>query len=333
MRSVFTEPPPSFSQEEVYQILKKSYHVIGEITELYSDRDQNFIISTDSEKYILKIFNCAERESTLDLQLSAINYIVKNNPEVQVPKPIGEIVLAHKENNLFRICLFEYIRGSFLYEKKMGGDDYLKMGKFMGQFSKALSGFDHPGSQRIFEWDIQDYKLIYQRMKYIKSNQNQQTVHHFLNKFEDNVIPHLKNLRMSVIHNDGNDHNILVDEKGETTGIIDFGDMVFSYQALEPAVCLAYIALDKKNPLPLMSFFLRGYQSSFPLTNHELQCLIYMTCVRLCLTVSMAAWRKTIFPDNKYLTISEPSAWSLLKKLEGENLNKWTEKLIHSADS
>ena len=50
---------------------------------------------------------------------------------------------------------------------------------------------------------------------------------------------------MSVIHNDCNDHNIIVNEK-KAMGIIDFGDMVYSFQVLEPAVCMAYLALNKK---------------------------------------------------------------------------------------
>ena len=47
---------------------------------------------------------------------------------------------------------------------------------------------------------------------------------------------------MSVIHNDA----------GETTGIIDYGDMVYTYQCSEIAVSMAYIALGKQDPMNYM---------------------------------------------------------------------------------
>tara|TARA_Y100001968_G_C19289898_1_gene683663 strand:- start:781 stop:930 length:150 start_codon:yes stop_codon:yes gene_type:complete len=44
----------------------------------------------------------------------------------------------------------------------------------------------------------------------------------------------------------------------------------------------------------------------------------------------MSAWRKSLFPDNKYLTISEKSAWMTLEYFKNENLNEWTSHLLNS---
>ena len=44
-------------------------------------------------------------------------------------------------------------------------------------------------------------------------------------------------------------------------------------------------------------------------------------CMRICSTATMSAWRKKLFPKNKYLTISEKPAWSALEKLSKVNLN------------
>ena len=72
---------------------------------------------------------------------------------------------------------------------------------------------------------------------------------YFINKYEETVTPYLKELRMSVIHNDANHHNILKNRIQKCYGIIDFGDMVFSYQVIEPAVAIAYIYLSSNDPL------------------------------------------------------------------------------------
>ena len=298
MSSVFLTQSPSFSINDAKRIIKDHFHFqkYYKVDALYSDRDQIFRISSKTEKYILKIFNYAEKESIIQLQLSAIDYISRNNPKILLPIPVKDFIHIKKDKKIFMSCLYKYIEGDFLYKKKLNLNQYHKMGEFIGQISTALNGFQNSGSKRVFEWDIQDLTLIYKRLNYIKSKTNQETVSYFLAQYENNVVPHVANLRKSVIHNDGNDHNILINSKDQRMGIIDFGDMVYSFQALEPAVCMAYIALEKKDTLTKMSSFLRGYQSCFPLLKNELQCIIYMICIRLCLTVSMAAWRKTIFP-------------------------------------
>jgi len=45
----------------------------------------------------------------------------------------------------------------------------------------------------------------------------------------------------------------------------------------------------------------------------------------------MAAWRKRLFPENTYLTISESSAWSLLRIMEKEDLGVWSNRLVEHA--
>jgi len=58
MPSVFSVHPPSFSQKEAIEILHKEFGLSGKTLELYSERDQNFIVQTDSnKKYILKVSN------------------------------------------------------------------------------------------------------------------------------------------------------------------------------------------------------------------------------------------------------------------------------------
>jgi Ser/Thr protein kinase RdoA (MazF antagonist) len=133
---------------------------------------------------------------------------------------------------------------------------------------------------------------------------------------------------MAVIHNDGNDHNVLVNEAGETTGIIDFGDMVFSYQVAEPAVCMAYVGLEKDDPISAMVHVLKGYHSVFPLNETELKSAIYLSSIRLCISVTMSAWRIKLFPENEYLSVSQKPAWELLYKLKQEDLNQWYDRLL-----
>ena len=42
----------------------------------------------------------------------------------------------------------------------------------------------------------------------------------------------------------------------------------------------------------------------------------------------MSAWRMKLFPENKYLSVSQKPAWDLLRKLENEDLKDWSNRLI-----
>ncbi len=58
-----------------------------------------------------------------------------------------------------------------------------------------------------------------------------------------------------------------------------------------------------------------------------------MVCMRLCITVTMAAYRKRLFPENEYLSVSEDQAWDFLFKTQKEDLHNWSNELVEYAQS
>ena len=331
MTSVFSTNPPSFSIQDIEKYLLMNFDLSGKVMNLYSDRDQNFLIQSEpNQKFILKISNPAEQPEILELQNKATLYIRSREPNLGIPLQIGEIKEFNKDGKTYFVRLVEYLDGQFLKDSLMGNAAHEKLGIFLGTLSHSLAGFFHSAADREFEWDVRAIELIKSRLDYLKSESDKKTVTHFLNEYENNVLPIAIELKMAVIHNDGNDHNILVDEKGETTGIIDFGDMVYSYQIAEPAVCMAYLGLEKEDAFTPMAQVLKGYHSCFSLNNSELKSVIYLVCIRLCISVTMSAWRMKLFPENKYLSISQKPAWDLLRKLENEDLGKLTDRLTEN---
>ena len=329
MTSVFSTNPPNFSIQDIVKYLLINFDLSGKVTNLYSDRDQNFLIHSESnQKFIFKISNPAEQPEILELQNKATLYIRSREPNLGIPLQIGEIKEFNKDGKTYFVRLVEYLDGQFLKDSLVGNAAHEKLGIFLGTLSQSLAGFFHSAADREFEWDVRATELIKSRLDYLKSKSDIKTVTHFLNEYENNVLPIAIELKMAVIHNDGNDHNILVDENGETTGIIDFGDMVYSYQVTEPAVCMAYLGLEKEDPFTAMAQVLKGYHSCFSLNNLELKSVIYLVCIRLCISVTMSAWRMKLFPENKYLSVSQKPAWDLLRKLENEDLKDWSNRLM-----
>jgi len=327
MKSVFNVSPPVFTKNEIAEIARKHYTIKGDIDELFSDRDQNFIVKDSGSSSIIKVYNRMENESIIDLQEKAINHILEIEPSIKVPKQIGPTITLQKNGHSYLIRPLEYLEGNFLSEIKLSNEDHLKMGMFLGRLSKSLNGFDHPAANREFDWDARQVDLMKDKLKFIDSPEDRKMINYFIDEFEKYITPLIDQMRMSVIHNDGNDNNILTDNKNETIGIIDFGDIVYSFTAMESAVCLAYVAIGEREPFPKMISVLKGYQSIFPLNKTELGSMIYLVCMRVCTTLLMASWRKNLFPHNDYLTISEKPAWEFLRKMHQENLNEWKNKI------
>ncbi|HJU93832.1 MAG TPA: phosphotransferase, partial [Pyrinomonadaceae bacterium] len=120
----------------------------------------------------------------------------------------------------------------------------------------------------------------------------------------------------SVIHGDANDYNVLVDpERMIIIGLIDFGDMVYSYTVGNLAIALAYVVLDKLDPLAAAREVVEGYTSEFALTEDELDALWPLVLMRQLMSVCLAAYQRQQRPENEYLQISQQSIVANLPRL------------------
>ena len=209
MKSVFNVSPPAFTKNEIGEIARKHYTIKGDIDELFSDRDQNFIVKDSGSSSIIKVYNRMENESIIDLQEKAVNHILEIEPSIKVPKQIGPTITLQKNGHSYLIRPLEYLEGNFLSEIKLSNEDHLKMGMFLGRLSKSLNGFDHPAANREFDWDARQVGLMKDKLKFIDSPEDRKMINYFIDEFEKYITPLIDQMRMSVIHNDGNDNNIL----------------------------------------------------------------------------------------------------------------------------
>jgi Ser/Thr protein kinase RdoA (MazF antagonist) len=99
---------------------------------------------------------------------------------------------------------------------------------------------------------------------------------------------------------------VLVDPQSMTvSGLIDFGDMVYSYTVGDLAIAVAYVILGKADPYAAAAPVIAGYVREFPLTNEELDSLWTLVRLRLCMSVSIAAYQQAQQPENEYLGVSQ----------------------------
>ena len=334
--SVFSTPPPRYSTFEAEQLAKSKFGINGQANPLSSDRDQNFLIRSEEDSFILKISNSAESFDELDMQNKVMQHIVKVDPEFELTLPLcslsgDEIIQIENKGQTNWVRGLKYINGKFLKDSTHDQIMLLELGSFLGRLDNAMKDFNHPAAKRTFPWDVRYTDFLKVHKNHI--NKDRDIIDYYLSKYETHVLPNESYLRKAIIHNDGNDHNVLLDQNGKTTGIIDFGDMVYSYIALEPAVCMAYVSLEKTDTLEVISTILKGYHQAFHLNEYELNSVIFLLCLRLCITITMAAYRKKLFPENAYLSVSENQAWELLNRMKIKDLNDWSKQLTKYAQS
>ena len=58
--------------------------------------------------------------------------------------------------------------------------------------------------------------------------------------------------------------------------------------------------------------------------------IIYFICLRLCISVTMAAYRKKIFPENQYIRVTEDQAWDFLRKIKHVDLEYCSDQIINT---
>src|SRR4029079_9068302 len=139
-----------------------------------------------------------------------------------------------------------------------------------------------------------------------------------LERFAERVLARLRDLPAQAIHNDANEHNVLVGEDGGVSGLIDFGDLCRAPRVCGMAVACAYamtaLAVPEREVLPLVA----GYHELASLHPEELALLGDLIRTRLAVSIAMAALQRAEQPDNEYLLISQQGVGALLERLGAE---------------
>ena len=307
---------PSFDAETAAAIVAKDFGVHGSARQLPSERDQNFLITNSAgEKFVLKIANALEDRALLDAQNAVLKHLEPRISFCQrlVPACSGDdIVTIRTPSGTSHLArLVHYLPGVPLGEIKPQSNELLRdLGRKLGQLDRALVDFDHPAIHRDFHWDLANGNRILSEFGALVKDES---VRELVSQYRVDI---KNDLRRSAIHGDANDYNVLVDpERMTVVGLIDFGDMVYSYTVGNLAVALAYVVLDKSDQLEATRAVVEGYTSEFALTEDELNALWPLVLMRLCMSVCLAAYQQQQRPENEYLQISQRSIAANLRRL------------------
>jgi len=335
---------PAFSTDEATRIVSDLYGIEGRLQRLNGERDLNFLVTAGSDRFVFKIAHQDETYGMLECQHQALKRLAADQvmPEsaTSVESPNARVIeVITGETGIDHYCrILHYVEGRLLSSVSPHTPGLLKdLGGILARIDDSLQDFNHEVLGRPFIWNMIDALATLERLKsLLETDRQREIVEGFESLFRDSVLRSGDSLRRAVIHNDANDNNVLVagDSPGEMTisSIIDFGDMVYSWLAVEPAVAAAYAMMGKNKPLEAAAAIIQGYHQTLPLYNSEIRALFGLICMRLCMSVCICAHQKSIEPDNEYLKISEKPAWELLEKLANVSSETASQMFLEACD-
>ncbi len=279
----------------------------------------NYKLDLQDETYVLKTYQHSEE---LEALLGAENRLLKHlqePPSADFPMPItlqrGTYLQKQaSEGNHQMYRILSYLQGQFLGDVSHDELLFSSLGHFLAQLDIKLKSFqDSIYEARTFQWDLQHLPLNDPYIEDIDDPHNRNIVRYFFLQYKQHVQPLRYSLRKQIIHNDANEWNVLT-QNGKVSGLIDFGDVCYSYLINELAVALIYACYDKEDPLQWSQYIIQGYHEVLPLEEKELEVLYYLMAARLCISVCNSAHAKTLDPNNTYTSVSEKPAWQMLHK-------------------
>lgn len=312
---------PAFTLTQACALAQQLYGLSATASALPSERDQNFLLTTQSgAQFVLKIANALESRDFLEAQQKAMMRLGPLGQQVQTALN-GQTLVAHSG---YWVWLVSYLPDTPLGKARRHSPELLQdFGAHIGRLTQALAGFEHAAAHREFHWDLaRGLSVIEQYLPLVREPELAALISKLAAQFQYTTAPHLAHLPHSIIHNDLNDFNVLVGDgpdiysrQQKIAGILDFGDMVHSYTVGDLAVAAAYACLEKPEPLEAVAHIVSGYHAVQSLSQAELACLFSFITLRLCVSVCVAAQQHSLNPVNDYLNISQQAIRRTLPKL------------------
>jgi Ser/Thr protein kinase RdoA (MazF antagonist) len=311
---------PQFTPEDAAQLAGQHYGLTATATLLPGERDRNFRLATADGDYVLKISHPAEDPALLEAQFVVLGKLA------QLDRPVFPRVLPAITGNLtasaqdarglpHTLWLIPFLPGVVAAQAHEPSAALLHdIGSLLGQMDRMLAEVEQPALQRTFQWDAAAAPQLIRSQLALHGPARRQLLEQALHGFTTRTAGQLPSLRRSVIHNDVNDYNLLV-QGDRVSGIVDFGDLLESFTGCELAHACAYLMLDKADPLAVALAVARGYQAAWPLSGAELRLLLDFIVLRLALSVTLSKVQQQLEPTDPYLSISERPAWALLERL------------------
>lgn len=306
-----------WSEAALQEILIKDYNIQGSLKRLGGDVDYNFRVDDHKGRtFILKVSADSNAQDYIQFQHDLLNHLAQaddiQSPEVILTRAGSDYIVKSLGGQKRIIRILTWMYGSYWsdlrYKKKT---HFQSLGGIMARITHVLQSFDHPIAHRKSEWDLNQASWLDEAIE-IHSGDNYTSVSYFLDKYNESLQEILK-CRKGVVHNDGNENNLLVQGE-QVSSVIDYGDAIYTSVVNDAAIAIAYGIMEVQDPLTAAVWILQGYHKIFPLMKDEIDLIYRLVGIRLAISVTKSSQAYMTDPNNEYHQITARSAWDLIYK-------------------
>lgn len=311
-------------------LAERYWHIRGDLSVLPSYLDQNFRIRSDTGEYVLKVAHPSWSRDDLDLENHAMMTLAEREPAMQWPRvqltSTGEHLLTLPiAGQSCHVRMLSFVPGATYAEAIPDISSAQRvvaqqsLGAAVGRLTHALAGFKHAAANRQHPWNLLQLPALQPAVEYLADPTLREVVASQWKAFCQRLPAWRTTLPMAAVHNDANDHNVIVSQDADTfwrvRSIIDFGDMCTSFRLSELAIACTYAMQHESDPVACARNMVRGYLHHATLSRDELALLHGFIVARVCQSILMATQAHHEQPDNDYVLISQQGMQTLLYTL------------------
>lgn len=303
---------PIPSPHELRRFLMKSYDFPLDVSTIVGERNLiGFAESEQARRYVLKVFSREESTQRIDAEAKVIDHLHKKYPDA------FPAILPAANGDLTEFCIIqgkdyygwvmEFRDGTPLAATRDLPNELLfDLGDNIGRLAFELSQVDPRPFRHPSNW------APHCAADRIRANLHklpitiQPLVEQVLERHRTRIQPISSDLPRAVIHNDLNDGNILIDRR-RVAAIIDFGDMIETYRICELANAFAYMIMNRKSAVGVISGVVSAYVQHVKLSEQELDVMMDFVLLRLALSLTLSYVQHEHNPENPRLASSQAS--------------------------
>jgi Ser/Thr protein kinase RdoA (MazF antagonist) len=304
-------PRPDITQEEAKAILLQHYNLSGRLKELVSQQDRNYLISTTSQSFVLKICLAEYALLELEAQVSALQHLLTKPGVPRVPSIIpttsGEsMILLEIKERKYCARLLEYLEGEPVIEVENLSPELIRsLGVLAATLTLGLADFEHPGLNRSLQWNLHNAGPVADHLlSSVHDDGRRDRMSWEMASALTRLKPLEKDLRIQTVYHDLAGDNLLCrkNQLGALIpdAVIDFGDIVRGWLVSDLVVLCAWLLQYKDDDIQSVLPAIVAYHEICPLNDAELRAIWPMVIVRSVVLLASSEQQLSVDPANKY---------------------------------
>jgi hydroxylysine kinase len=319
-------PSPPVTADAAADAILACYGLAGNLTRLPGEADDNFLLDTGKQRYVVKFAHLRADPHVVGVQVKVLRHIEATAPALPVPRVLPPLA-ATADGQSWAVVPDGPLRGRVVHAlsyldgrllRSVGTDPPLRraMGATLAELGRALRGFDDPLVRRPLLWDLAQLPQLRPLAAERPPGPRTDLLTAQLTRLTAETLPRLAAGRRQLLHNDFSPDNTLISADGAAvSGIIDFGDVTVTALVNDVAIAVANLIADD-DPLGPGLDLIAGYHAVTPLTAAELELLPDLILGRVVARIIISEWRAERFPENRaYVLRNTPRAWEQLDRL------------------